>query len=147
MDNIHNSPTHVQVIDRLLDRHLPDLMRLYLNEFWCNTRTPADVKTMLANTDIIIGLENSEGQLLGFCRLLTDYVYKATLYDLIVDPTYRGQGMGNRLMTLVVEHPRLTTIQHIDLNCLPAMVDFYRRWGFTLELNGLGQMRRYRREV
>ena len=145
MDKFHSEPPHIMVIDQLHSRHITDLMRLYQREFWCNARMQQDVETILASTDIVIGLENRDGQLVGFCRLLTDFVYKATLYDLIVDPVYRGQGLGDHLMKLVIEHPDLSNIQHIDLHYLAAMTAFYQCWEFSQELNGLCHMRRFQR--
>ena len=33
-------------------------------------------------------------------------------------------------------------VEHFDLNCLPAMFGFYRKWGFTEDTGELGFMRR-----
>lgn len=132
-----------RIIRCLQARHLPQLLRLYQNEFWCNTRKAADILRMLDNTDIVIGVIDEHDELCGFCRLLTDYVYKATLYDVIVASDKREQGLGRLLMNSVLALPELQQVEHIDLSCLANMLPFYRRYGFTEALEGLQQMRRF----
>ena len=98
---------------------------------------------MLQHTSVIISFEDDSKNLIAFCRLLTDFVYKATLYDVIVHPDYRNQQLGKLLMDAVFQHPQLKDVEHFDLNCLPQMFGFYQRWGFTNELGELSHMRRY----
>jgi len=132
-----------RLIRELQDQHIPQLLALYQNEFWCNTRKADDILRMLENTDIVIGVVDKHNDLCGFCRLLTDFVYKATLYDVIVAPTLRGHQLGAFLMQSVIQLPELSDVEHIDLSCLSDMLPFYRRFGFSDELQGLRQMRRF----
>ena len=141
------------VIFQLTKAQKNDLMQLYKNEFWSNQRVQRDVEKMLENTDIVVGIENSyspggtlrDRQLIGFCRVLTDFVYRAVLFDVIIHPDYRGQGLGKLLIDTVVEHPDLQQVEHIDLCCLPEMIDFYKQWDFTTELGEFRLMRRLKR--
>ena len=133
----------LSIISSLNHQQIDQLVTLYSNEFWCDTRTYSDVSLMLENTDIVIGVKNGADELVGFVRVLTDYVFKATIYDLIVHPDWRGTGIGTMLMDSVIKHQALKNVDHFDLNCLPEMYLFYQRWGFTTELGGLGFMRRF----
>lgn len=135
-----------RILRQLRDHHLPQLVRLYQGEFWCNTRKTADVLRMLNNTDIVIGVVDDKDELCGFCRLLTDYQYKATLYEVIVKPVNRNQQIGRLLMESVIDLPELREVEHIDLSCLSDMLPFYRRFGFTEQLESLQQMRRFHTE-
>jgi predicted GNAT family N-acyltransferase len=101
---------------------------------------------MLEHTDIIIGLENTSGQLIGFCRVLTDRVYRAMLFDVIIHPDYRGQGLSKLLMDAVTEHQDLIHVEEIMLNCLPEMLNFYQQWNFTERVGGFRFMKRYREQ-
>lgn len=132
-------------IFQLNEAHKNDLMQLYKNEFWSHQRLRADVDKMLDNTHLIVGIESQNGKLIGFCRLLTDFVYRAILFDVIIHPDYRGQGLGKILIDTVVEHPNLQQVEHIDLCCLPEMMDFYKQWDFTTELGEFRLMRRVKR--
>lgn len=120
-----------RVVDQLTEKQILELVDLYQNEFWSKKRTHQDVRKMLAGSDIIIGLVDDTEQLSGFTRILTDFVYRATIYDVIIKPSHRNKGLGAKLMDAVINHPRLSTVEQLTLYCLPEMIPFYERWGFT----------------
>lgn len=138
-----------QVVHRLTDAQIEELLALYRNEWWTRERREADVRRMLEGADLLFGLceagaLGAPGPLVAFARVVSDGVYKAALYDVIVAPDCRGQGLGALLMNAVLEHPALAEVEHIEHYCLPELVPFYRSLGFTDELGGLRLMRRKR---
>ena len=133
----------ISIITNLKDKQINQLLALYSDEFWCNTRKRADVEKMLENSHIVLGVIDSEANLIGFVRILTDFTYKATIYDLIVHPQWRNNNIGKLLMDEVINHPELRSIEHFDLNCLPEMYRFYKKWSFTTNVGELGFMRRF----
>ena len=120
-----------QVVNQLNETQVFQLVELYKNEFWSKNRTYQGVVKMLAASDIIIALVNEQKELIGFCRILTDFVYRGVIYDVIVKPNYRKIGFGAKLLDEVVSHPQLKEVENIALFCLPEMIPFYQRWGFT----------------
>jgi GNAT superfamily N-acetyltransferase len=90
---------------------------------------------MLAGTDLVLALiERAGDRLVGFTRVLTDWRYRAYIYDVIVAPDWQGRGLGRVLMDALLSDPRIAAIEMIELSCQPEMVPFYRRWGFTESL-------------
>ena len=132
-----------QVVNQLDETQISELVELYKNEFWSYNRTYPGVVKMLAASDIIIALVNEEKELIAFCRILTDCVYRGVLYDVIVKPSYRKMGFGAKLLDEVVNHPQLKEVENMALFCLPEMIPFYQRWGFTNEVVKLELMYRY----
>jgi predicted GNAT family N-acyltransferase len=129
---------------QLSQTQISQLHQLYQNEWWTKGRTLPDVKTMLQNTDFIFALcEESSNQLIAFARVLTDKVYKALILDVIVDPEYRAEGLGREIMKMILEHPELKRVKHFELYCLPELISFYKKWGFTDNLGELTTMRLY----
>ena len=47
-------------------------------------------------------------------------------------------------MRRLVEHQDLRSVQHIELHCLPDLVPFYERFGFSTDVGGSVLMRRSR---
>jgi len=137
---------NIKIIEKLQSHHIQQLVSLYKKEFWCNQRQMADVEIMLKNSDIVLGIVDENNNLIGFCRLLTDYCYKATLYDLIIHPQWRSHKLSTQLMDTVINHPELKSIEHIDLNCLPEMVPYYEKWRFTDKVDKIIHMRRYHQQ-
>ena len=132
-----------QVVNQLNKPQISELVELYENEFWSKNRTYQGVVKMLAASDVIIALVDEEEKLIAFCRVLTDFVYRGVLYDVIVKPSYRKMGFGAKLLDEVLNHPQLKEIQNIALFCLPEMMPFYRRWGFTNDVVKLELIYRY----
>lgn len=133
-------------IDKLSDKQIIQLHKLYQNEWWSKGRTLPDVKKMLRHTDIIFALcEENSKRLIAFARVLNDQVFKALILDVIVDPEYRSKGLGKEMMQMILEHPQLKQVKHFELYCLPALIPFYTKWSFTNDLGGAIAMR-YKRE-
>jgi GNAT superfamily N-acetyltransferase len=130
-------------IDRLSEDHVRDLHALYQREWWSEGRTLPDIRRMLDHSDALAAFVDGEtGRLAAFARVLTDYTYKALIFDVMVDERHRGAGLGRMVMDAVLSHPDLQAVEHFELYCRPEMVPFYERWGFTAELGELQLMRR-----
>lgn len=131
-----------RIVEILTESQVSDLMDLYKNEFWSDKRTRDDVVKMLASTDVIIGLVDECDRLIGITRVLTDFVYRAMIFDVIIKPTHRKMGLGAKLMDAVLNHPKLQAVEHFYLNCLPNMIPFYERWGFSDDVGEIKFLRR-----
>ena len=139
-----------RIVETLTDSQVSDLMDLYKNELWTDKRTREDVVKMLAATDVIIGLvdecdslrDSYASRLIGISRVITDFVYRAMIFDVIIKPTHRKMGLGAKLMDAVLNHPKLQTVETLALPCFPHMVPFYERWGFSDDVGELKFLRR-----
>lgn len=122
----------LQYVSLIAIPHFEQLMELYANEWWTNRRSADDVRRMLDATRVQVGLvDRGNDRLVAFGRVVTDEVYNATLCDVIVHPGYRRRGLGDRIMALALDHPRLAQLRNpIDLQCREDKVGFYARWGF-----------------
>jgi hypothetical protein len=45
-------------------------------------------------------------------------------------------------MERLVSHPDLARVKHFELYCLPELIPFYERWGFSTEVGEIVLMRR-----
>jgi predicted GNAT family N-acyltransferase len=133
-----------RIVDRIEGAHVDQLLTLYRNEWWSKERKRDDVRKMLAHTDILFGLVDEADTLVGFTRVITDRVYRAIVYDVIVAPGKRGADLGRMLLDAVVAHPDLAGIESLELHCLPELEPFYAKWGFTHNTSGTSTLRRHR---
>jgi GNAT superfamily N-acetyltransferase len=127
----------------LSEAQVGQLHSLFQNEWWSAGRSLADVRVMLQNSDFIFGVVAPGSQeLLAFARILTDRVFKAVIFDVIVHPAHRGAGLGSKLMAHILAHDEIARVQHVELYCLPERALFYQRHDFTAELGELLFLRR-----
>jgi len=73
-----------------------------------------------------------ESDLVASARVLTDYTYYATVYDVIVAADRRGEGVGRTLMEAVTGHPDLQELSGLSLLCRRGLVPYYESVGFEL---------------
>jgi len=118
-------------VDTLSETQIEDLHRLYQNEWWAQGRTLEDTRRMLDATRILASFADpATGHLIAFARVITDDVFKALIFDVIVDPSWRQKALGGALIAALLEHPALAAVKHFELYCRPELVPFYQRWGF-----------------
>ena len=119
-------------VEQIDDQLRGDLMELYRHEWWTNQRRDEDVARMLEHTDLVVGVcTDPGGQLVGFTRVLTDRVFKALVFDVIVAGPHRHAGLGRKLIDYVLNHSTLAGVRHIELYCKPELIPFYKQWGFS----------------
>ena len=125
--------TGYRFVEQIDDRLRSDLMELYRHEWWTNQRRDEEVARMLQHTDLVVGVcTDPGGRLVGFTRVLTDRVFKAVIFDVIVAREHRGTGLGKRLLDYVIDHPMVAGVRHVELYCKPEMIPFYKKWGFAV---------------
>lgn len=132
----------MEVIYQLAPDQIKQLHVLYQEEWWSKGRTLEETEKCVAGSQICIGILNGDQRLIGFARVLTDYIFKAIIFDVIVETSYRKQGIGHRLIELVKNHRQLTEVKHFELYGLPDMQRFYAQYGFTTEVGGVVLMRK-----
>lgn len=105
------------------------LVRLYAQAPWAAGRTVDPVRDMLAYSDLVLSAWDGS-QLVGFGRVLTDYVYRASIWDVIVDKDYQGQDIGTQIMQRILQHPDLKRVELFWL-CTRDKQAFYEKLGFS----------------
>jgi predicted GNAT family N-acyltransferase len=132
----------IAVIPKLSERHIVQLHQLYQLEWWSRGRTLDATRRGVAGSQVVIGMINQDDELVAFVRVLTDFTFKALIFDVIVAESARSLGLGRKLMDLVTSHESLRDVRHFELYCLPDMIDFYVPHGFTTEVGDIRLMRR-----
>lgn len=106
------------------------LYELYRREWWTKDRQFADVMKMVSNSDLTLAAIDQSESVVAFARVLTDYTFKAMVFDVIVAEAYRKTGMGRMLVERILNHERLSSVKSFELYCPDRLVPFYERLGF-----------------
>jgi N-acetylglutamate synthase-like GNAT family acetyltransferase len=95
---------------------------------WAGHRSLKQLKKAVANSQLLItGWDDTT--LVACARILTDYVYRAVVFDVIVRPDYQGKGIGRDLMKRVIEDPSLREVEYFFLYTHDKEA-FYHRIGW-----------------
>lgn len=82
--------------DRLCPRRIWEMLS---QNYWARERTLEEVEASILHSECF-GVYDRDRQI-GFARVVTDYVTVYWLCDVVIDPEYRGQGLGTALVEYV----------------------------------------------
>tara|TARA_B100000214_G_scaffold372681_1_gene351399 strand:- start:1704 stop:2153 length:450 start_codon:yes stop_codon:yes gene_type:complete len=103
------------------------------NTSWANQRSTKDIKKMLSHSTVVVSMWESK-TMIGFGRASTDRIYRAVLWDVVIDKNYQSKGFGEQLIHSILKHPYLLGVEKIYImttNCQ----NFYSKIGFNIEKN------------
>jgi predicted GNAT family N-acyltransferase len=121
----------IELIRQLEEHQILQLHDLYSRQWWTSERTLADIRTMLSSSDMLFAYwDRHADKLVAFARVLTDHVYRAMIFDVIVDEQLRGFGVGKQLMNDILKET--AHIERVELYCKEDKVPFYEKLGFTI---------------
>jgi predicted GNAT family N-acyltransferase len=130
------------IIYNFSDKHIKQLLEIYKDVGWGKERsTFEDVLSCVQDSQICIGILDENNDLIAFTRIISDFIYKAFILDVVVDSKHRGLGLGQKLMSIVKSHEKLKKVKHIELYCLPELEPFYKDLGFSTDVVGYKLMR------
>lgn len=105
------------------------LLGLFEQAPWARGRTLEDTQNMLVHSDLVITAWDGN-QMIGCGRVLTDYIYRASIWDVIVDQQYQGRDIGSQIIHRILHHPTLHAVELFWL-CTRDKQPFYENLGFS----------------
>ncbi|MGB3759924.1 MAG: GNAT family N-acetyltransferase [Rivularia sp. (in: cyanobacteria)] len=113
---------------------LEQLQKLFtLGAFWAKERSIEDLAEAIKNSEPVIAVWNKQ-QLIGFARATSDGVYRATIWDVVIHPDFRGTGLGSKLVETVLSHPRMNKVERVYLMTTHQQ-QFYEKIGFEQNIS------------
>jgi len=91
-------------------------LKLFLdkNTKWAKNRKKEDLKTCLANSEVVISLWLNN-KIVGFGRALSDGIYRSVLWDIVIDNSHQGKGFGKLIVNSLLESKKIKQSEKIYL--------------------------------
>jgi ribosomal protein S18 acetylase RimI-like enzyme len=87
---------HIQFQNSRAVIDLEQLQKLFqAAAFWAKDRRPEELAIAIANSDPVITVWDHD-RMIGFARATSDGIYRATIWDVVIDPDYQGLGLGRK---------------------------------------------------
>ena len=103
------------------------------NTSWANQRNTNDIKLMLSQSDVVISVWKDK-KLIGFGRASSDQVYRAVLWDIVVDKNHQKLGIGKKIIKSLLSSQLISKVEKIYI-MTTKLEEFYSKMGFQLEKN------------
>ena len=108
---------------------LQDLLKT--NTSWASQRNKKDIKKMISKSNVIVSAWNNQ-KMIGFGRATTDEIYRATLWDIVVDQNYQRLGIGKKIIKSIINDKHLIQVEKIYIMTTECE-EFYLKMGFQKE--------------
>jgi ribosomal protein S18 acetylase RimI-like enzyme len=119
----------IQFSEDKADVDLHQLQALFnKSAFWARDRKIEDLKIAIERSEPVISAWDSD-RLIGFTRATSDGIYRATIWDVVIDCDYQKLGLGRKLLETLLSHPTMNRVERIYLNTTHQQ-SFYERIGF-----------------
>ncbi len=123
------STIQFKYIDQVSQSDLAQLIRLFKSAaFWACDRSEQDMATAIDHSYPVVTAWDRE-RLIGFARATSDGIFRATIWDVVIDPNYQGSGLGRKMVETLVSHPHMSRVERIYLMTTNQQ-GFYQRIGF-----------------
>ena len=110
---------------------LQNLMNRYA--FWAKNRSINQLKQVLSNSTVVVSVW-SKGEIIGFGRANSDYIFRAVLWDIIVADELRRQGIGKIIVETLLNSKPIAKVEKVYLMTTNSS-NFYSQFGFKIPSN------------
>ena len=110
-----------------------DLAQLYREAGWLKPSENDDLaflKTVIQNSAVFVGVFYNE-KMIGMGRALSDLSSDAYIQDVTVLKAYRGNGIGRKIIQLLIRALKEKHVDWIGLIAEPGTQSFYDKIGFV----------------
>ncbi|WP_335871487.1 GNAT family N-acetyltransferase [Bacillus sp. 2205SS5-2] len=115
--------------------NLDEMNEIYSLVGWTK-HTKENIKLVFdASNVFVFAMEN--GRLVGFGRAITDGVFNAVIYDVLVHPEFQKQGIARRMMEDILS--QLSEVSCVHLISTTGKEDFYHKIGFKRMKTGMAR--------
>ncbi len=115
------------------DYPVEPIVRLYeAGGWWREHYDPSHVLPMIAGSyAVAVAVDSATGETVGMGRVISDGASDAYVQDVIVEPAYRGRGVGRRIVAALLERCRADGVLWVGVVAEPGSVAFWERAGFA----------------
>src|SRR3990167_4003862 len=120
------------------DKSLLSTQRIWhlLKECFWSKNIPVEYVIRFINYSLCFGVyQNTDKELVGFGRIITDYTTYAYVCDIVIDPQHRKKGLGSALIKTIINYPKLQGLKTWSLRTTIEAKNIYEKFGFKIAAN------------
>ena len=111
-------------------KYSKQIKSLYENAYWAKDRTEEQIKCLIKNSTLCMGVFTESNILIAFARSMSDLQFVNCIYDVMVKEEYRNKKIDKMVVEAIINHSKLKNIKGHVLYCKHYSVDFYEKLGF-----------------
>lgn len=124
-----HAPAGTRLVCQLGAPDAAEAADLLAESYWNAATTREQLIRAHLGASAWVGARDEEGRLIATARAMSDGAKHAWVYDVMVAPEWRGQGLGKALVRLLLDHPKVRHAVFVRLATRDAQ-GLYTRFGF-----------------
>ncbi len=114
---------------------LAEMKEVYRSAGWMK-HTNEVIKQVFEASNIKV-IAKSEGRVVGFGRAISDGVFNAAIYDIVVHKEFQNEGIARQILQVLLE--KLSGVSCVHLISTTGNEGFYRKLGFRKVKTGMAR--------
>ncbi|MCM3118715.1 GNAT family N-acetyltransferase [Neobacillus sp. MER 74] len=115
--------------------NLEEMKEIYSSVGW--TKHTKEIIKQVFEASNVIALVTVNGRIIGFGRAMTDGVFNAAIYDVIVHTEFQKQGIARKIMEYLLD--KLSNVSCVHLISTTGNEDFYKKLGLKRIKTGMAR--------
>ena len=103
------------------------------NTSWAQQRHIKEIKQMLSSSEVVVSVWKNKS-LIGFGRATSDKVYRAVLWDIVVDNKHQRMGIGKQIVHSLLSNQLISKVEKVYI-MTTKYEKFYTKMNFKIGTN------------
>ncbi len=126
---------NVEIHSDFSDANLDEMKEVYASVGW--KKHTNEIIQQVFEASNIIAIVKVNGRVVGIGRGITDGVFNAAIYDVVVHKDFQGQGIAKEIMGFLLD--KLNNVSCVHLISTTGNEEFYRKLGFKKMKTGMAR--------
>ncbi|NNV08086.1 GNAT family N-acetyltransferase [Geobacillus sp. C56-T2] len=115
--------------------NLDEMREVYCSVGW--TKHTNEIIKQVFEASNVIALATVNGRIIGFGRGISDGVFNAAIYDVVVHRDFQKQGIAKKIMEFLLD--KLSNVSCVHLISTTGNEEFYRKLGLKRVKTGMAR--------
>ncbi|WHX98082.1 GNAT family N-acetyltransferase [Neobacillus sp. DY30] len=115
--------------------NLDEMKDIYVSVGW--TKHSNEMIKQVFEASNVFAFVTLNGRVVGFGRAMSDGVFNAAIYDVLVHPEFQKQGIAKRIMEYLLA--KLSKVSCVHLISTTGNEDFYKKLGLKKTKTGMAR--------
>ncbi|WP_044748437.1 GNAT family N-acetyltransferase [Bacillus alveayuensis] len=115
--------------------NLDEMKEVYRSVGW--TKHTKEIIKQVFEASNVIALATVNGRIIGFGRAISDGVFNAAIYDVVVHRDFQKQGIAKKIMEYLLD--KLSNVSCVHLISTTGNEEFYRKLGLKRVKTGMAR--------
>jgi ribosomal protein S18 acetylase RimI-like enzyme len=130
---------HLIIEETINVEDLAEMKEVYMSVGWMK-HSEEVIRQVFESSNVKVIVKADNNRIIGFGRAISDGVFNAAIYDLVVHKEFQDRGIAKKILNHLLE--KLADVSCVHLISTSGNEDFYKKHGFKKVKTGMARYKR-----